>query len=360
MPKLYLRFKMQSHEKYMRRCIQLAKNAIGNTLPNPMVGAVIVANNKIIGEGFHTKAGEPHAEVKAINSVKKEDRHLLNESTIYVSLEPCAHFGKTPPCSDLIIENNIPNIVIGTIDPFSEVAGKGIEKLKNAGRNVVVDVLKEDCIHLNRRFFTFHTQQRPFIILKWAQTLDGYIDKERIATQPEINWITQQETQLLTHKWRAQEDAILVGKTTVINDNPSLTVRAVSGNNPTRIVIDPNLELITQKEKYSVFNTNAKTIVFNYLKNEEQEKLSLIKIDYINTINDILSHLYKLSIQSLIVEGGAYTLQQFIDTGNWDEARILIGKTYFSKGKKAPQLPYQPKAIEYFSKDTILYFKNAN
>lgn len=349
---------MSQHEKYMERCIQLALNAKGKTSPNPMVGAVIVYQDRIIGEGYHYKSGEPHAEVIAINRVKNEDQHLLQQSTIYVSLEPCAHFGKTPPCSDLIIEKKIPNIVIGCIDPYAEVAGKGVEKLLKAGRNVIVGVLEEKCLELNKRFFTYHQQKRPYIILKWAQTLDGFIDKGRSNNESGINWITQDATKLITHQWRSEEDAILVGKTTVINDNPTLTTREVYGKSPLRVVIDPNNNLKNKFKDYNIFTGPIKTIVFNTIENIERDNVLFIKINSNTIISEVLDYLYKKEIQSIIIEGGAYTIQQFIDSNKWDEARILIGNTSFGKGLKAPILEYKPVHSEIFANDKILYFTN--
>lgn len=345
---------MDKHEKYMHRCIQLALNAVGNTSPNPMVGSVIVYDDRIIGEGYHTKAGEPHAEVNAINSIKKEDLHLLNKATIYVSLEPCAHFGKTPPCSDLIIEKNIPKIVIGCIDPFAEVAGKGVEKLLKAGRNVVVGVLEEKALQLNKRFFTFHEKQRPYIILKWAQTLDGFLDKKR-DNDTGINWITSNKTKLLTHKWRSEEDAILVGKNTVINDNPNLTTREVNGKNPTRIVIDSKCSL---KNDFNLFNSDAKTIVINTIENKIEDNIEYLKVDESNFINNLLHQLYLKEIQSVIIEGGATTIQHFIDSNHWDEVRVLIGQQTFGQGLEAPKLNAKVSSIETFNQDQIIYYTN--
>jgi diaminohydroxyphosphoribosylaminopyrimidine deaminase/5-amino-6-(5-phosphoribosylamino)uracil reductase len=337
------------HQKYMQRCIELAQKGLGNVAPNPMVGAVIVHNNKIIGEGYHQKYGEAHAEVNAIRSVK--DTSLLAESTIYVSLEPCAHFGKTPPCSDLIIEKNIPHIVVGCIDPFSEVAGKGIEKLRNAGRNVEVGILEKECVELNKRFFTFHQQQRPYIILKWAQTKDGFIDKVRKDNLPQVNWITQPQTQQVTHLWRSQESAILVGKNTVINDNPSLTCRAIEGKNPIRIIIDKVLSL--DSSVYSVFDNQAPTLILNTLKNEKIGNLEYVKLDFNHFFKAFNAELYNRGIQSVIIEGGAQTLQGFIDALNWDEARVWKSNQLFEVGIKAPTLSQSSLEQLTFGQDQL-------
>lgn len=351
---------MSQHEKYMARCIQLALNAKGKTSPNPMVGAVIVHQDRIIGEGYHTKAGEPHAEVVAINNVRPEDQNLIQQSTIYVSLEPCAHYGKTPPCSDLIIDKNIPNIVIGCIDPYAEVAGKGIEKLLKAGRNVIVGILEEECLDLNKRFFTFHQQKRPYILLKWAQTLDGFIDRDRKNNETRINWITQEETKLVVHQWRSEEDAILVGKNTVINDNPTLTTREIDGKIPLRIVIDPDNSFKDKIEDHLIFNTDAKTIVFNTIENTDSGHVQFIKVNADNLIPEILEQLFNMEVQSILIEGGAYTIQQFINSNYWDEARVLIGDTFFGKGLDAPHIENKPDRSENFKNDKILYFLNSN
>ena len=322
----------------MSRCLQLASQAIGNTSPNPMVGAVIVYNDKIIGEGFHKNYGESHAEVNAINSVKNKE--LLQKSSIYVSLEPCSHFGKTPPCADLIIDMQIPEIFIGSIDPNPRVAGKGIEKLKNAGLKVVTGILKDDCDDLNKRFFSYYNKERPYIILKWAQTIDGFIDAERnscLNSKPA--WITDEYCRTLVHKWRTEEDAFLVGADTVILDNPKLTARNWAGKNPLRLVIDP---LLRAPKDSHIYNNEAKTFVFNNILNEQNNNIKYIKTDLINDSEEnILNVLHNHKIQSIVIEGGAKTLQGFIHKGLWDEARVFIGKNKFCKGVKAPQFEFQ-------------------
>lgn len=341
---------MNMDEIYMQRCIDLARLGQLHVAPNPMVGAVIVHNNKIIGEGFHQKYGEAHAEVNAIRSVKNPE--LLNESTIYVSLEPCAHHGKTPPCSDLIVENKLKRVVIGCKDSFSKVSGKGIDKLKKAGIDVEVGVLEAECRDLNKRFFTFHERQRPYVILKWAQSKDGYLDKVRHSDEKGVNWISAPETKALVHKWRAEEQSILVGRKTVQNDDPSLTVREFSGNNPTRIIIDSQLQLLMDA---NIFSDEAPTIIFNRVKNEVKDNIEWIRISETNT-RLILEELYKRNILSVFVEGGSRTLQYFIFDNVWDEARIIVGNTIFGEGTKAPIISKVPTYSYSFSSDTIHHY----
>ena len=314
----------------MQRCIELASKAMGSASPNPMVGSVIVYNNKIIGEGYHEKYGDYHAEVNAINSVK--DKSLLSKSTLYVNLEPCAHFGKTPPCSDLIIQNKIPVVVIGCVDTFSEVYGKGIERMRSAGIDVTVGVLENESRELNKRFFTFHEKKRPYIILKWAKSKDGFIAPKN---QKKPFWMTSSESKKIVHKWRAEEDAILVGRITAEKDNPSLTVREVDGNNPIRIVIDKNLKVSTD---FNLFNNDAKTIIFNQSKSEKKNSNNYIKINFNNLTENILKELHKQNIQSIIIEGGTKTLQSFIDKKLWDEARIFTTNKTLTEGVKPPAI----------------------
>ncbi|HET7361904.1 MAG TPA: bifunctional diaminohydroxyphosphoribosylaminopyrimidine deaminase/5-amino-6-(5-phosphoribosylamino)uracil reductase RibD [Salinimicrobium sp.] len=322
---------MNTQEKYLERCLELAKNGLGNTYPNPMVGSVIVYKDKIIGEGWHQKAGEAHAEVNAINSVP--DKSLLKKATIYVSLEPCSHFGKTPPCSDLIIASGIKKVVIGTVDPFAKVAGKGIQKLMAAGCEVKVGVLEEACENLNRRFFTFHLKKRPFIILKWAQTQNGLLAPEQQTDHRPV-WISNKNSQQLVHKWRSEEQGILVGTNTVLKDNPNLNTRLWNGKNPVRIVLDRTLKI---PEKSHVLDGNIKTIVFSEKAKKGRENLLFETIDFDeNVAEQICKILYKHQIQSVIVEGGSQTLQTFIDADLGDEARVFTGKTYFKKGISAP------------------------
>ncbi|UEG51251.1 bifunctional diaminohydroxyphosphoribosylaminopyrimidine deaminase/5-amino-6-(5-phosphoribosylamino)uracil reductase RibD [Ferruginibacter lapsinanis] len=308
---------MTVHEKYMHRCLELAKLGFGNVAPNPMVGAVLVYNDTLIGEGYHQRYGEAHAEVNCINSVADENKKLIGKSTLYVSLEPCAHFGKTPPCADLIVDKKIPNVVIACRDSFAQVDGKGIQKLMNAGINVKVGILEKEAITLNKRFFTFHAQHRPYIILKWAQSKDKKIALADFSSVA----ISNAQTNKLVHKWRSEEMAIMVGTNTALHDDPSLTTRHWSGKNPVRIVIDKALKL---PKSLHLFDGTVKTIVFNTIKNEEAGLLSYIKIsEKENIIPQILQALYQLKIQSVIVEGGAKLLQSFIDQNFWDEGRII-------------------------------------
>ncbi|MBN2664333.1 MAG: bifunctional diaminohydroxyphosphoribosylaminopyrimidine deaminase/5-amino-6-(5-phosphoribosylamino)uracil reductase RibD [Bacteroidales bacterium] len=348
---------MEQHKKYMLRCIQLASNGLGNTYPNPIVGSVIVNNNKIIGEGYHTKAGTNHAEINAINSVK--DKSLLKESTLYVNLEPCSHFGKTPPCSVKIAELKIPKVVIGTIDTTEKVSGKGIKIMQNAGIEVISGVLNNECRKINKRFFTFHEKKRPYIILKWAQTSDGFIDILRNeTTEQKPKWISGPTERTLVHKWRANEQAIMVGKNTVIFDNPELTTRNWYGKNPLRIIIDNNLQLV---KNLNVFNTSAKTAVINSITHKQvSNTISLIKVSSKNSIYEqIFSFLYNSEIQSIIIEGGQKLLQSFIDNNLWDEARVFVGHNFFYQGIKAPELKKSNLTRKQkFCKSTLLFFEN--
>lgn len=345
------------HEKYIKRCIDLAKNGIGATYPNPMVGSVIVLDDVIIGEGWHQKAGEPHAEVNAINSVK--DKSLLKEATMYVSLEPCSHFGKTPPCSNLIVNSGIKNVVIGTIDSNSLVRGKGVEHLRANGCNVVVGVLEDKCYKLNKRFFTYHSKKRPYIILKWAETVDGFIDKLRNNNSDKSpNWISNSYSQQLVHKMRAQEQAILVGTNTVLNDNPSLTTRFWKGVNPIRVILDRTLKIT---KEFTVFDGRVKTIIFTEVKNEglAKENIFFERIDFSKNVpNQICEVLYKYEIQSLIIEGGAKVLQSFIKANLWDEAYVYTGNVNFSKGIKAPELNKIPSEKHVISDDILHLYIN--
>ncbi|SDR68067.1 bifunctional diaminohydroxyphosphoribosylaminopyrimidine deaminase/5-amino-6-(5-phosphoribosylamino)uracil reductase RibD [Christiangramia echinicola] len=346
---------MNIHEKYIKRCIELAQNGLGNTYPNPMVGSVIVHRGKIIGEGWHQKAGEAHAEVNAINSVLDEE--LLKRSTIYVSLEPCSHFGKTPPCSDLIIAKGIKKVVIGTMDPFAKVAGRGIKKLLDAGCEVNVGVLEEKCLALNQRFFTYYKKQRPYIILKWAQTRDGFIAPELKDGNRPV-WITNKYSGQLVHKWRGEEASILVGTNTVLKDNPSLNVRKWTGDDPVRIIIDKDLKT---PEDFSVLNGKIKTIIIceKKPKSSRYENLIFEKIQFSDNISkEICAVLYKYEVQSVIIEGGSRTLQQFIDARLWDEARIFTGKAEFQAGIKAPNISGKLISETEISGDNLKIYKN--
>ncbi len=320
-------------EKFMLRAIELARAGMGNVSPNPMVGCVIVHDGIIIGEGYHCEFGRAHAEVNAINSVKH--KHLLSQSTIYVTLEPCAHHGKTPPCSDLILHHKIPRVVVGTADPFIEVAGRGIEKLRNGGCLVLEGFQEDKCLALNRRFFTFHQKGRPYIILKWAQTADGFIDIDRSHEhfgQP--TWITNDLSRIAVHKMRSDESAILVGTNTAKKDNPSLTVRSWSGNPPLRLLIDREMRLPAE---LSLFDRSVPTVVYTSQEVAGKENLEFKKIIFNGfEVEQILEDLHERGILSLIVEGGQMLLNSFIDKNIWDEARVFTGKNTFHGGVKAP------------------------
>ena len=345
---------MKIHEKYINRCIELAKNGLGTTYPNPLVGSVIVHENKIIGEGWHQKAGEPHAEVIAINSVK--DKSLLSQSTIYVSLEPCSHYGKTPPCSDLIVSSKIPNVVIGTIDPHRKVAGTGIKRLTENGINVILGILEKECNELNKRFFTFHNKKRPYIILKWAESADGFI-APMTKEKKEPVWITNEFSRQLVHKWRSEEAAILVGTNTVFEDNPKLDVRDWSGENPIRIILDKTAKI---SDEYFVKDKKTKTIIIT-----EEENLAnsdnliyestTFDVDVLKKICDIC---HKFGIQSIIIEGGSETLKSFITENIWDEARIFKGHISFNKGIKAPTINNSKSQKQQILTDELIYFFN--
>jgi len=339
----------------MGRCLELAQLGAGSVSPNPMVGCVIVYDGEIIGEGFHEKYGEAHAEVNAVGTIKNQT--LLNDSTLYVSLEPCSHFGLTPPCSDLIIEKRIPRVVIGTIDSFAKVAGKGIERLKKAGIDVRVGILEKECREINKRFFTFHEKKRPYIFLKWAETTDGFIDFDRSKNQfGEPTWITGEKALVRVHQMRAIEDAILVGTNTALKDNPSLTVRHCAGRNPNRLVIDNQLRL---PENLNLFDGTVKTIVFNSIKDEVTGNIEFVKIDFgKKMIHQILKNLYQQNIQSLIVEGGKQLLDSFIHENLWDEAFRFVGNKQFSSGIKAPQISGTIVHAEKTDGDQLIIYNN--
>ena len=347
---------MYEHNKYMQRCIQLAALGAGNVSPNPMVGAVIVHHDKILGEGYHQKYGGPHAEVNAINMVLTKYPNaaaLLSESIIYVSLEPCAHYGKTPPCADLIIKHGIPNVVVGCRDPFDQVNGKGIDKLKAAGINVITGVLEKECLDLNRRFFTRVRLQRPYIILKWAKTEDCFF-----APHNKVQfWITGKESRTLVHKWRSEEDAILVGKNTVMADNPKLDTRLWHGKSPKRIIIDRNLEI---NRDCNVFDNSVETFVFNAVKIEVENNIKYIALEDFDRFvpQYILYQLYLQDIQSVIIEGGAYTLTRFIEAGLWDEARVFTGDASINNGIASPAITGKLKGTFKIGKDSLQIIYN--
>lgn len=346
-----------NHETYMLRCFELARLGQGNVAPNPMVGSVIIYNQKIIGEGYHQKFGGPHAEVNAIHSVK--DKRLLQDSTLYVNLEPCAHFGKTPPCADMILDHKIPRVVICNLDPNRLVKGKGIEKLKNGGVDVTTDVLVNDGLELNKRFFTFQKKTRPYIILKWAQTEDRFIDIIRHPAQPQTpTWITNEEARLLVHKWRAEEQAIMVGTNTAFLDNPKLNVRDWTGKSPLRIVIDRRLRL---PRNLNLFDGSLPTLIFTQQNTEDLEGKNT---EYVNIAFDeflpehILGELYRRQIQSVIIEGGAKLITSFLSANLWDESRVFTGNNYFGSGIPAPQMENAPTFIEHWKDFRLENFKH--
>lgn len=338
----------------MQRCLDLAKQGLGNVAPNPMVGCVIVHKGEIIGEGYHEKYGEAHAEVNAINSVK--DQSLLSSSTLYVNLEPCAHYGKTPPCADLIVSKKIKYVVIGSIDKNVLVSGKGIEKIIKAGVDVKTGVLEDECKELNKRFFTFHEKKRPYIILKWAQTDDGFIDHNRNLQQNFPLNISSIESKKLSHKWRSEEQAIIVGTNTALKDNPKLTVRNVKGKNPLRILIDKDLKI---PKDFYLLDNSTETIVFTGISKEKKSKTLYIKIDLnSDIIPQILNELYKKEIQSVIVEGGEKLLNSFIKSGLWDEARVFTSPEKISAGISAPLLNIKPVSVERIGNDELKFYRN--
>ncbi len=319
--------------KFMRRCLELASGAEGITYPNPMVGSVIIYDNIIVGEGYHLRAGEPHAEVIAINSVS--DKAMLKSSTLFTNLEPCSHFGKTPPCADLIISNSIPRVVIGTIDTSEKVSGQGLSRLRNSGCEVITGVVEDECRKLNRRFFTFHEKRRPYITLKWAQSSDGYLDIMRSENhKSEPTWITGKPERALVHKWRAAEQTILVGAGTVKSDDPRLNVRDWKGPDPIRMILSSSGSVSNES---AVNKANGKVIIFTHEINARFENAVIVKLKKdIPSSLQICEYLYNSGIQSILIEGGANVLNHFISTGLWDEARVFTGKNHFDGGVKAP------------------------
>ena len=322
-----------NHEYYIKRCLEISKQGIGTTRPNPSVGAVLVVDDNIVGEGFTSPYGGNHAEVNAISSVKNDED--LKKATMYVTLEPCSHYGKTPPCADLIVKSGIKKVVIGCVDVNEIVAGRGIERLQNEGCEVVVGVLEKECKAHHKRFFTFHSKKRPYIVLKWAQTQDGFIAPKNRVKQAPV-WITQKVSRQLVHKWRGEEHSILVGTTTILDDNPSLDVRSWRGENPLRIVIDKDLKI---PKDLKVYDDSVKTILINQKVTTSNENLFFEKINFSKPIaHQICQVLFKHKVQSLIVEGGTKTIQTFIDENLWDEARVFSGLVNFNEGTKAPKL----------------------
>ena len=349
-----------NHEHYMSRCFELAKLGAGYVAPNPMVGAVLVCNDRIIGEGWHQRYGQAHAEVNCIASVSEEDRSLIASSIMYVSLEPCAHYGKTPPCADLIIRYHIPHVVIGCRDPFTEVDGKGIDKLKAAGIDVEVGILEEEAKELNKRFFTFHTQHRPYIILKWAQTADGFIAASPVNDngngKTDRLLISNDLSNRMVHRWRSEEAAILVGTNTALLDNPALTNRLWDGPSPVRLVVDMDLRL---PHELQLFDGSQRTIVFNTIKHKEDGNLLYYQVTHdVSLVPQILNALYRLQLQSVLVEGGASLLQSFIAENCWDEARVIVNNDLIiKKGLPAPVIPRQVARSIQLQNDTFLLYK---
>lgn len=345
----------QIHKTYMQRAIALANKGTRLAFPNPSAGAVIVWEGKIIGEGYTSAYGGAHAEVNAVNSVK--DESLLKKATMYVTLEPCSHFGKTPPCANLIIEKQIPEIFVGCIDTFSEVSGRGIKMLQNAGRKVHVGLLEQECLELHKRFLTYHNKQRPYVILKWAETKDGFVDVDREVAKIEDakpTWISNELSRQQVHQLRTQEHAILVGTNTALKDNPSLTSRTVGGSSPVRILIDRELRI---PESYNLYSGEVKTYVFTE-KSRENSNVIYKKIDFSkDSIPQVLEVLYQENIHSLIVEGGKQVLDSFIAQNLWDEALVFVGASVFKKGVKAPELDIKPAKVSNVGKDLLQHFK---
>ncbi|KQC28866.1 bifunctional diaminohydroxyphosphoribosylaminopyrimidine deaminase/5-amino-6-(5-phosphoribosylamino)uracil reductase RibD [Flagellimonas eckloniae] len=349
---------MNIHEKYMLRCIELGKKGLGITAPNPMVGCVIVHDHKIIGEGFTSPYGGSHAEVNAINSVKNTE--LLKEATLYVTLEPCSHFGKTPPCANLIAEHKISEVFISIQDPHDKVAGKGIEKLRASGCKVTIGVLEKECRLHHKRFLSFQEKKRPYIILKWAETKDGFIAPETKMREktPEPVWITNKHSKQLVHKWRSEEQAIFVGTNTVLEDNPKLTVRNWEGKHPIRIILDKDLKVPVD---FHVLDSSVKTIVLTQI-NDSSKHFQDVDYEFIDfslpIAQQICSVLYKHSITSLLIEGGTKTLQTFIDVGLWDEARIFEGAITFENGVSAPEISGKLLESKQILTDTLSIYLN--
>ena len=344
---------MEYELKYMYRCLQLAQYAGGYVAPNPMVGAVLVCDDKIIGEGFHQRFGDDHAEPNAIRSVK--DQGLLKNATMYVSLEPCSYYGKTPPCADLIVGSGIPRVVIGTLDPNPKVSGRGVEILRNAGIEVTVGVLEDECRELNKRFFIFQEQKRPYVLLKWAQTQDGFIDRIRKdASEPPL-LISNNITKQLTHKMRSENQAILVGANTVLLDNPSLSVRNWSGKSPIRIAIDRQGRI---PDNFNLKDGSLPTLIFTEKELVNKRNVEFIKIDFNDDcLKTILHKIYEHNIHSVLVEGGASILNSFIEAGLWDEANIEVSPQRITEGVAAPVLKFQPVSRDKFEGHEWLFFK---
>jgi diaminohydroxyphosphoribosylaminopyrimidine deaminase / 5-amino-6-(5-phosphoribosylamino)uracil reductase len=344
---------LKERKRYMARCLQLAEIAGGHVAPNPMVGAVLVYENNIIGEGYHRHFGEDHAEPNAIHSVK--DPELLKQATMYVSLEPCSYYGKTPPCADLIVSSGIPRVVIGTLDPNPKVSGRGVEILRKAGVEVIVGVMEEECRELNKRFFIFQEQKRPYVLLKWAQTQDGFIDRKRIDHSETPLLISNNITKQLTHKMRSENQAILVGANTVLLDNPSLTVRNWSGKSPVRIAIDRQGRI---PDNFNLMDGSIPTLIFTEKDQVSKPYVEFVKINFdADCLKTVLKSLYNRNIHSVLVEGGASILNSFIEAGLWDEANIEVSPQRITEGVAAPVLHYQPISRKSLEGHEWLFFK---
>jgi len=338
----------------MQRCLYLAQKGLGNTYPNPLVGAVLVYKDRIIGEGWHKKAGEAHAEINAINSV--QDKSLLSQSKLYVNLEPCSHYGKTPPCILSIKEYKIPKVVIGSVDPNPRVEGRGIEALESWGCKVQIGILKKEADYLNRRFFTFHQKKRPYIILKWAQTQDKFIaPNQEHRKKSEIFWISNLYARQKTHLWRKEEEAILIGVQTLIDDNPRLTLRHWDGKNPVRLILDPNNRA---PENSTLYKDNETAYFFNNKKNNRSNELNKFILLKPFGIKALLNYCYDNELQSIIVEGGKRTLDYFIDSDLWDEARVITSQKKIHSGIKAPRLDNQITVSEKIRSNQLDYYFN--
>jgi diaminohydroxyphosphoribosylaminopyrimidine deaminase / 5-amino-6-(5-phosphoribosylamino)uracil reductase len=339
----------------MSRCLSLAARGLGKVAPNPLVGCVILHNDQVIAEGYHMAYGQPHAEVNAIAAVA--DKSLLAECTLVVNLEPCSHHGKTPPCADLIVAHRLKRVVIGCTDPNPLVAGKGIKKLQKAGIEVISGVLENECRELNRRFITFQEKKRPYIILKWAQTRDGFISRKYPFTKQD-NWITCAESKKLVHRWRAEEPAIMIGTNTAILDNPELTVRLVEGENPLRVVIDEHLSIPLS---HHVFSADSETLIFTAIKAAAQEHITYLKTDFSKNILPFVMHtLHERGVSSVIVEGGAHLLNSFLEDDLWDEARVFTGSKEFGEGLAAPAMPRGPASVSHCGDDELRIFRNGS
>jgi len=343
----------------MHRCLDLAVKGLGSVAPNPLVGCVIVHQDRVIGEGFHGEFGGPHAEVIAINKVSNP--LLLPESTLYVNLEPCSHYGKTPPCSELIISKGIKRVVVGSVDSHALVAGKGIARLRNHGCEVTISTLQNACLNINRRFFTFHEKKRPYIVLKWAQTSDGFIDilREFPYTTPPAQ-ITSEKLRLWVHKWRSEESGIMIGTNTARADNPKLSVRNWAGKQPLRIVIDRNMTL---PKNLHLFDNTLDTLVINEKEDRTENRVTYRSLPFEGdkmNLQHFLNLLYVLNIQSVLVEGGRQLLQTFLDSGIWDEARVFVGNQFFGQGEKSPAFASTSQDHIIQGSENFFWFRNTN